>query len=160
MSIRIGYGYDVHQLQEGRKLILGGVHVPFHLGLKGHSDADVLLHSVTDSILGAAALGDIGKHFPDTDPAYKDADSYLLLCDAFALVKKAGYTIGNIDATIIAERPKLQPYIDSMRARIAEACECEIERVSVKATTHEKLGALGELKGIAAHSVSLIEQRS
>jgi len=158
MSFRIGYGYDVHELQEGRKLILGGIHVPFHLGLKGHSDADVLLHSITDAILGAAALGDIGKHFPDTDPAYKDADSYLLLSDAFGLVKSAGYRIGNIDATIIAERPKLQSYIHPMRAKIAEACECEIGRVSVKATTHEKLGPLGELKGIAAHSVSLIEE--
>lgn len=156
MNPRVGIGYDVHALVEGRPLILGGVSIPYEKGLKGHSDADVLLHSITDAILGAAALGDIGKHFPDTDDAYEGADSMKLLSDIYALLRKEGYVIGNIDATIIAEAPKLLTYIDSMRQNIASVLSCDLSQVSVKATTHERLGALGEKKGIAAHSVALI----
>lgn len=156
MNFRIGIGYDVHALVPGRKLKLGGVEIPHNTGLKGHSDADVLLHSIADAVLGAAALGDIGKHFPDTDSEYKDADSLRLLNEVYMLILKLGYSIGNVDATIIAEVPKLQPYIDAMRNNIADALSCDITRVSVKATTNEKLGALGEERGIAVHSVALI----
>lgn len=156
MNMRIGHGYDVHKLVEGRDLIIGGVNIPHHLGLLGHSDADVLLHAISDSLLGALALGDIGKHFPDTDEAYKGADSLVLLACVYELVKAKGYEIGNIDATILAQAPKLAPYIPQMRLNIARALETEIDRVSIKATTEEKLGFTGEEKGIAAHAVCLV----
>lgn len=155
--IRIGHGYDVHRFAEDRKLILGGVTVPCEKGLLGHSDADVLLHAVSDALLGAAALGDIGKHFPDTDPAYEGADSLLLLERCAALLREKGYRVVNIDATVIAQKPKLAPYIDAMRANIARACGVDAAFVSVKATTEEGLGFTGELLGISAHAVCLIE---
>lgn len=156
MNFRVGVGYDIHALVQGRPLILGGVEVPYDLGLKGHSDADVLLHSITDAILGAAALGDIGQHFPDTDEAYKDADSLTLLSKIHSVIKKEGYSIGNIDATIIAEAPKMMTYIDEMRGNISRTLNCKLSQVSVKATTNEKLGALGQHQGIAVHSVALL----
>lgn len=156
MNIKIGTGYDVHVFADGRKLILGGVEIPGARGLKGHSDADVLLHSITDAILGAASLGDIGSHFPDNDPKFKNADSFLLLREVVQLVRGKGFKIGNVDTTIIAEQPKMQPYIFAMRKRIAEALDCDIENVSVKATTNEKLGPVGRMEGIAVHSVALI----
>ena len=156
MNMRIGHGYDVHKLVEGRDLIIGGVNIPHYLGLLGHSDADVLLHAISDSLLGALALGDIGKHFPDTDEAYKGANSLVLLACVYELVKAKGYEIGNIDATILAQAPKLAPYIPQMRLNIARALETEIDRVSIKATTEEKLGFTGEEKGIAAHAVCLV----
>ena len=156
MNIRIGHGYDVHQLTEGRDLIIGGVNIPHHLGLLGHSDADVLLHAISDSLLGALALGDIGKHFPDTDEQYKGADSLELLACVCELVKQKGYGVGNVDATILAQAPKLAPFIPQMRLNIARALEIELECVSVKATTEEKLGFTGEEKGIAAHAVCLV----
>lgn len=156
MSFRIGVGYDVHALVQGRQLILGGVKIPYELGLKGHSDADVLLHSITDAILGAAALGDIGQQFPDTDAAFKDADSLTLLSKIYKIIDKEGYAIGNVDATIIAEAPKMMPYIDEMRENISQTLKCDVSRVSVKATTNEKLGALGRNQGIAVHSVALL----
>lgn len=154
--IRIGHGYDVHRLVEDRKLIIGGVDIPFEKGLLGHSDADVLLHAVSDSLLGAAALGDIGKHFPDTDENFKNADSLILLRKVVEIIKNEGYSIGNIDATILAQRPKLAPYILSMRENIADACNIALDCVSVKATTEEHLGFTGEGLGISAHSVCLI----
>lgn len=156
MDFRIGIGYDVHALTEGRKLILGGIDIPHELGLQGHSDADVLLHSITDALLGAAALGDIGKHFPDTDPEYKDADSLELLRKVLSLIQEMGYDVGNVDATIIAESPKLQSHIEGMRNQIADALQCDLSQISVKATTNEKLGSLGKKQGIAVHSVALI----
>lgn len=156
--IRVGHGYDVHRLTENRKLIIGGVDIPFEKGLLGHSDADVLLHAVSDSLLGAAALGDIGKHFPDTDEKYKGADSLVLLKKVGELLADKGYKIANVDATILAQRPKLAPYIQDMRSNIAEALGLEIDDVSVKATTEEGLGFTGEGLGIAAHSVCLIEK--
>lgn len=156
MNFRIGIGYDIHALVQDRPLILGGVKIPYKLGLKGHSDADVLLHSITDAILGAAALGDIGQHFPDTDATFKDADSLTLLSKINALVNKKGYSIGNVDSTIIAEAPKLMTYIDEMRENISQCINCEFSQVSVKATTNEKLGALGQNQGIAVHSVALL----
>ena len=159
MNIRIGHGYDVHQLTKGRDLIIGGVNIPHHLGLLGHSDADVLLHAISDSLLGALALGDIGKHFPDTDDEYKGADSLELLACVYELVKAKGYEVGNVDATILAEAPKLAPYIPQMRLNIARALEIEIDSVSVKATTEEKLGFTGEEKGIAAHAVCLVYKK-
>ena len=159
MNIRIGHGYDVHQLTEGRDLIIGGVNIPHHLGLLGHSDADVLLHAISDSLLGALALGDIGKHFPDTDDEYKGADSLELLACVYELVKAKGYEVGNVDATILAQTPKLAPYIPQMRLNIARALEIEIDSVSVKATTEEKLGFTGEEKGIAAHAVCLVYKK-
>lgn len=155
--MRIGHGYDVHRLVAGRKLILGGVEIPHETGLLGHSDADVLLHAVMDAMLGALALGDIGKHFPDTDPAYSGADSLALLRHVNALIRQAGYQIGNLDATILAQAPKLAPYIDRMRAQIAAACGVSLQQISVKATTEEKLGFTGEKLGIAAHCVVLLE---
>lgn len=155
--MRIGHGYDVHRLVVGRKLILGGVEIPHETGLLGHSDADVLLHAVMDAMLGALALGDIGKHFPDTDPAYSGADSLALLRHVNALIRQAGYQIGNLDATILAQAPKLAPYIDRMRAQIAAACGVSLQQISVKATTEEKLGFTGEKLGIAAHCVVLLE---
>lgn len=156
MDFRTGIGYDVHALTPGRKLILGGVEIPHESGLKGHSDADVLLHSITDAILGAGALGDIGKHFPDNDPEYKDADSLKLLKKVLLLIQEKGFKVGNVDATIIAESPKMQPHIEEMRNNIAGALQCDLSKVSVKATTNEKLGALGKKQGIAVHSVALI----
>lgn len=151
--IRVGQGFDVHQLAEGRKCIIGGVEIPYEKGLLGHSDADVLLHAISDAILGALGLGDIGKHFPDTDQEYKDADSYVLLVRVWELAKQAGYKLGNVDSTIIAQKPKMAPYIPAMAARIAEALEADISQVNVKATTTEQLGFAGRGEGIAAQTV-------
>ena len=156
MTMRIGHGYDVHRLVEGRKLILGGVEVPHTLGLLGHSDADVLTHAVMDALLGAAALGDIGRHFPDTDPAYAGADSLKLLDHVVELLEKKGYQVGNVDATILAQKPKLAPYIESMRDNLPARMKVEPEQVNVKATTEEKLGFTGAEEGIAAHAVALL----
>ncbi|ABB30308.1 2C-methyl-D-erythritol 2,4-cyclodiphosphate synthase [Geobacter metallireducens RCH3] len=157
--MRIGHGYDVHCLVEGRKLILGGVDVPYERGLLGHSDADVLLHAIADAILGALALGDIGKHFPDTDPQFKGADSRKLLRHVMALAGQKGYVLGNVDATIVAQRPKLAPFIPEMRANLAEDLIAEIDRINVKATTTEQLGFAGRGEGIAAYAVVLMERR-
>lgn len=156
--LRIGHGYDVHAFAENRKCIIGGVHIPCEKGLLGHSDADVLLHAISDSLLGAAALGDIGKHFPDTDPIYEGADSILLLKLVNSLLIKQGYSVVNIDSTVIAQVPKLAPYIDEMRKNIAEALSIDVDFVSVKATTEEKLGFTGRKEGISAHAVCLIEK--
>lgn len=156
-TMRIGHGYDVHRLVEDRKLILGGVEVPYEKGLLGHSDADVLLHAVMDAVLGAAALGDIGQHFPDTDPAYKGADSLALTREVAKIIAAHGYKVGNIDATILCQRPKLAPHIQAMRQNIADAFGLPLDAVSVKATTEEHLGFTGEGLGIAAHAVALIE---
>ena len=155
--IRIGQGYDVHRLTESRKLILGGVDIPYEKGLLGHSDADVLTHAVMDALLGAAALGDIGKLFPDTDEAYRGADSLQLLRRVAAVLKENGYEIGNVDVTVIAQRPKLAPHREQMRENLAEAMGVPISRVSVKATTEEGLGFTGEGLGIAAQAIALIE---
>ena len=155
---RTGHGYDVHKLVEGRDLIIGGVKIPHEKGLLGHSDADVLLHAVMDSLLGAAALGDIGKHFPDTDERFKGANSIRLLEHVAFLIKDMGYKIENIDATVIAQAPKLAPYIETMRYNIADAAGCDIDAVNVKATTEEHLGFTGEKLGISAHSVCLISK--
>ena len=154
--MRIGHGYDVHRFTEGRPLVLGGVTVAHDRGLLGHSDADVLTHAVMDSLLGAAALGDIGLHFPDSDPAYRGISSLTLLSRVGELLAEKGYRVGNIDATVVAEEPKLRPYIDAMREKIAAALGIEPERVSVKATTEEGLGFTGERLGIAAHAVCLL----
>lgn len=156
--IRVGHGYDVHKFAPDRKLILGGVEIPFEKGLLGHSDADVLLHAISDSILGAAALGDIGLLFPDTDEQYKGIDSSLLLRKVCEYVRERGYEIVNIDATILAQRPKLRKYIDDMRAIISASCTVDIECISVKATTEEGLGFTGREEGIAAHAVCLLEK--
>ena len=180
MNMRIGHGYDVHRLVEGRRCIIGGVDIPFELGLDGHSDADVLTHAVMDALLGALALGDIGRHFPDTDPAYKGADSLALLRHVSALIREKGWQVGNIDATVagdlilvaglhldaagaaiatvLAQAPKLAPHIVQMRENLAAAMECDVDRVSVKATTEEKLGFTGAKQGIAAHCVCLLEK--
>ena len=155
---RIGHGYDVHRLIEGRKLIIGGVEIPHDVGLLGHSDADVLLHAIMDSLLGAAALGDIGKLFPDNDNAFKDADSLILLERVGEVISEQGYAVTNIDSTIIAQAPKLAPFIMQMRENIAKALGTNIENISVKATTEEKLGFTGSKEGIAAHAVCLIEK--
>ncbi|MBQ1992320.1 MAG: 2-C-methyl-D-erythritol 2,4-cyclodiphosphate synthase [Clostridia bacterium] len=155
--MRIGHGYDVHRLTENRKLILGGVDIPYEKGLLGHSDADVLLHAISDALLGASALGDIGKHFPDTDPKFKGADSILLLKEVCRLINEKGYRIENIDSTVIAQAPKLKPYIEQMRKNIAEACGISVEQVNVKATTEERLGFTGSGEGISAHAVCLID---
>lgn len=154
--MRIGHGYDVHRLTEGRKLILGGVEIPFELGLLGHSDADVLLHAVSDALLGAAALGDIGRHFPDTDPKYKGADSMKLLERVVELLGEKGFIVNNIDCTVIAQKPKLAPFIVQMKSNIARVCGIESDRVNVKATTEEKLGFTGRLEGISTHAVCTI----
>ncbi len=154
--IRIGHGYDVHKLVEGRKLILGGVDIPHETGLLGHSDADVVVHAVMDAMLGALALGDIGKHFPDTDPVYSGADSIKLLKRVTEIIGEKGYSVGNIDSTIICQAPKLAPHIDTMRKNIAEAIGCDISQVSVKATTEEKLGFTGAKEGISAHAVCVL----
>ena len=156
--MRIGHGYDVHRLVAGRKLILGGVEVPFEKGLDGHSDADVLVHAVMDALLGAAALGDIGKLFPDNDDAYLGADSMELLKKVRDVLRVHGWRLGNLDATVIAQRPKLAPYIDTMRSNIADALETDVSNISVKATTEERLGFTGSGEGIAAHAVCLIER--
>ena len=155
--MRIGQGYDVHKLVQGRKLILGGVEIPHTVGLLGHSDADVLLHAIMDSLLGASALGDIGKLFPDTDERYKGADSLALLKEVVRVLGEKGYKIVNIDSTVIAQSPKLKDYIVKMRENIACACNIDVDRVSVKATTEEYLGFTGRKEGISAHSVCLIE---
>lgn len=154
--MRIGMGYDVHKLVPNRDLILGGVKIPHELGLLGHSDADVLLHSIMDALLGAAALGDIGKHFPDTDPAYKGADSVKLLEHVGRLIREAGYSIENIDATIIAQRPKMRPHIDTMRRNIKEALGIELDQINVKATTEEGLGFTGSEEGISTQAICLL----
>ena len=155
--IRIGHGYDVHKLVEGRKLIVGGVEIPHEKGLLGHSDADVLLHAVSDSLLGAAALGDIGCLFPDNDPKFEGADSLVLLKEVVSVLKNAGYKAVNIDCTLIVQRPKMRPHIDAMRKNIADACGIPFDFVSIKATTEEKLGFTGREEGISAHAVCLIE---
>ena len=156
--MRIGHGYDVHRLVEGRELILGGVKIPFSLGLQGHSDADVLLHAVSDALLGAAGMGDIGRHFPDTDPQYKGADSLMLLKTVGEKIAAAGYRVGNIDVTMIAQKPKLMDYIPTMEQNIAAALCVDASRVNVKATTEEKLGFTGTMEGMACHAVCLLEE--
>ena len=156
--MRIGHGYDVHKLVEGRDLILGGVKIDHSLGLLGHSDADVLLHAVSDALLGAAGLGDIGKHFPDTDPQYKGADSLKLLEIVAQRVQEAGYRVSNIDVTMIAQRPKLRPHIEQMEKNIAAAVGVDVSRINVKATTEEKLGFTGTEEGMACHAVCLLEE--
>lgn len=155
---RFGMGYDVHRLVEGRKLILGGVDVPFEKGLLGHSDADVLLHAISDALLGAAALGDIGRHFPDTDPRYEGADSRKLLAHVRELLTEKGYTIGNVDATIVAQRPKLMSFIPQMVKNVAETLDVDVDQVNIKATTEEKLGFTGSGEGISAYAVAGIEK--
>ena len=155
--MRIGHGYDVHRLVEGRSLILGGVRIPFEKGLDGHSDADVLTHAVMDALLGAAAMGDIGKLFPDTDDRYLGADSIALLREVDRRLTEAGYRLGNLDVTVIAQRPKLAPYINQMRQNLAAALRTELQNVSIKATTEEHLGFTGSGEGIAAHAVCLLE---
>ncbi len=157
--IRIGQGFDIHRLVEGRKLIIGGIEIPYEKGLDGHSDADVLLHAIADACLGALAFGDIGKHFPDTDDAYKDADSKQLLKHVWKLIKKENYKLGNVDCTIMAQRPKMAPYINDMRNVIASLLEADVSQVSVKATTAEKLGFVGREEGIAAQAVVLLHKR-
>ncbi len=158
MKIRVGHGYDVHRLVEGRKLILGGVEIPYEKGLLGHSDADVLAHALSDALLGACALGDIGRHFPDTDPQYKGADSIKLLVHVVELLRQRGYTVGNVDVTVIAQAPKLASFIPSMVSNLAEAMGIQQDCVNIKATTEEKLGFTGAGEGISAHVVALIEK--
>ena len=155
-DIRIGHGYDVHRLVPGRRLVLGGVEIPWDLGLLGHSDADVLLHAVMDALLGAAAMGDIGRHFPDTDPAYAGADSMQLLARVREMLHESGYRVSNVDCTVIAQAPKLLPYLPEMRSRLAVNLGVATDRVNVKATTEEGLGFTGRGEGIAAHAVALI----
>jgi 2-C-methyl-D-erythritol 2,4-cyclodiphosphate synthase len=157
-SLRIGIGYDVHSLQTGRKLVLGGVHIPFDRGLLGHSDADVLLHAICDALLGAAALGDIGQHFPNTDPAYKNIESLLLLNQVNLRLAEAGYRVKNIDSTIIAQEPRLSPYLEAMKNNIASQLGISPNRVNVKATTSEKLGFEGRGEGISAQAIALIDE--
>lgn len=156
MKFRVGHGYDVHKLVEDRKLIIGGVEIPHYKGLLGHSDADVLAHAICDALLGAAALGDIGKHFPDNDDRYKDIDSLVLLEKVCELIRNKGYDISNVDSTILAQAPKLRPYIDEMRSKLAKAMKLDIDELSVKATTEERLGFTGREEGIAAHAVVLL----
>jgi len=156
--IRIGQGFDVHQLVEGRPCIIGGITIPYEKGLLGHSDADVLLHAISDAILGALGLGDIGKHFPDTDQQFKDADSVKLLEEIWVMAKEAGYTLGNLDCTIIAQKPKMLPYIPQMQERIAQVLEADVSKINVKATTTEQLGFTGRGEGIAAQSVVCLIQ--
>ena len=155
--MRIGHGYDVHRFWENRKLILGGVEIPFEMGLAGHSDADVLIHAVCDALLGAAALGDIGKHFPDNDNSFKDIDSRILLRNVVKLLNEKGYKIGNIDATVIAQKPKLASFIEDMRLNIADDCGIDKNNINVKATTEEGLGFTGRIEGISTHAVCIIE---
>lgn len=156
MKFRVGHGYDVHKLVEDRKLIIGGVEIPHSKGLLGHSDADVLAHAICDALLGAAALGDIGKHFPDNNDRYKDVDSLVLLEKVCELIRNKGYEISNVDSTILAQAPKLRPYIDEMRSKLAKAMKLDIDELSVKATTEERLGFTGREEGIAAHAVVLL----
>lgn len=156
MKYRIGNGYDVHTFAEGRKLIIGGIEIPHDKGLVGHSDADVLLHSITDALLGAVALGDLGKHFPDTDKKYKDANSKILLKESYKLVKEKGYKLGNVDAVVVIEKPKLSPFIQKIRESIASILESNVDQISVKATTNEKLGFIGREEGIAAFATVLV----
>ena len=156
--LRIGHGYDVHRFAQGRKLILGGEEIPFEKGLLGHSDADVLVHAVADSLLGAASLGDIGLLFPDTDPRYHNADSLKLLYEVAVLLRREGFAIQNIDATILAQRPRMRPYIAAMCGNLARTLEIPVDRISVKATTEEGLGFTGREEGIAAHAICLVEQ--
>lgn len=156
--MRIGHGYDVHRFAENRKLFIGGVEIPYSLGLDGHSDADVLIHAICDSLLGAAALGDIGKFFPDSDSSFKNIDSKILLRKTVDFLKDKGYKIVNIDATVIAQAPKLRYYIDNMREILSEICDIDIDALNIKATTEERLGFTGRLEGISAHSVCLIEK--
>jgi 2-C-methyl-D-erythritol 2,4-cyclodiphosphate synthase len=158
MPIRIGHGYDVHRLVEGRKLMLGGVTIPFARGLDGHSDADVLLHALCDALLGSLSLGDLGIHFPDTDPRYKDSDSVELLKRVTSMVKEKGFRLGNIDATIVAEQPKISGYIDQMKDTIAHTTGIDRDQISIKATTTEGLGFVGRGEGIAVHAVVLVER--
>lgn len=158
--MRIGHGYDVHKLVEGRRCIIGGVDIPYEKGLLGHSDADVLLHAVADALLGAAALGDIGKLFPDTDDSFKGADSMMLLREVVARLESLGYIVGNIDCTIIAQKPKMRPHIDNMRQNIASACGVSIDAINVKATTEEGLGFTGSGEGVSAHAVALIDKKN
>lgn len=153
---RIGQGFDVHQFEEGRPCIIGGITIPYKYGLIGHSDADVLLHTITDACLGAIGEGDIGRHFPDTDPAFKDADSKKLLQDVWQMVEEKGYKLGNMDCTVIAQEPKLSPYMDKIRQNIAQILDCKMEQINVKATTTEKLGFTGRKEGIAAQAVALL----
>ncbi|BCI60115.1 2-C-methyl-D-erythritol 2,4-cyclodiphosphate synthase [Solibaculum mannosilyticum] len=155
--MRIGHGYDVHRLVEGRPLIVGGVEIPYEKGLLGHSDADVLLHAIADALLGSVGLGDIGLHFPDTDARFKDADSSLLLEHVVQLLRERKYRVGNIDATIVAQRPKMRPYIQQMRDNVAKICGVEADQVNIKATTEEGLGFTGRGEAIAAHAVCLVE---
>ncbi|MBQ3013887.1 MAG: 2-C-methyl-D-erythritol 2,4-cyclodiphosphate synthase [Clostridia bacterium] len=155
-NLRIGHGYDVHRLVPDRSLVIGGVTIPYEKGLLGHSDADVLLHAICDSLLGALALGDIGKHFPDSDPAYKNIDSRILLSHTAALIREKGWQIGNIDATVVAQAPRLSPYVLKMRETVASALDMELDAISIKATTEEHLGFTGEGLGIAAHAVCLL----
>ncbi len=157
-NFRIGFGYDVHQFVDDRKLFLGGIEIPHDKGLKGHSDADALLHAIIDALLGALALGDIGTHFPDTDPKYKDIDSKKLLAESHELIKKKGYEVGNIDSTVVLEMPKLKPHIPDMQMSIAKILEIELDQVSVKATTSEKMGFVGEKKGIKVYASVLIQK--
>ena len=157
-KMRVGIGYDVHRLIENRRLILGGVEIPYHLGLLGHSDADVLTHAIIDAILGAAALGDIGTHFPDTDVRYKGMDSFVFLRDTVSKVTECGYRIENIDSTVIAQRPKLAPYISKMRQRLAKTLEIAVGQLNVKATTAEELGVVGEGKAIVAHAIAALSE--
>jgi len=157
--LRIGQGFDVHALAEGRPCIIGGVNIPYERGLIGHSDADVLLHAISDAILGALGLGDIGRHYPDTDPAFKDADSMVLLQDVWSKAVERGYTMGNLDATIIAQAPRMAPYIPQMEEKIARALGCEVERLNIKASTSEKLGFTGRGEGIAALAVVCLTKR-
>ena len=156
--MRVGIGYDVHRLAPNRRLILGGVEIPYHLGLLGHSDADVLTHAIVDAILGAAALGDIGTHFPDTDDRYKGMDSLIFLSDVAAKVKQCGYQIENVDSTIIAQSPKLAPYISEIRAKLAKTLEIDVVQINVKATTAEELGVVGEGKAIVAHAIACLSR--
>ena len=156
--IRIGQGFDVHPFAENRKLVIGGVTLPFEKGLVGHSDADVLLHAITDALLGAAGLGDIGHLFPDTDPKFKDADSILLLIEAVEKVQELDYTVVNIDCTILAEAPKMKPYLEEMKKNITKACKLEMDQINLKATTMEKMGFIGREEGLGAIAVALIEK--
>ena len=157
MGFRIGQGFDVHALVPGRRLVLGGVEIPFERGLLGHSDADVLAHAITDALLGAAGLGDIGRHFPDTDSRFAGADSLMLLAEATRRVREEGYSVGNVDATIVAQAPRMAPYIGEMNSRLARAIGVEVGRVNVKARTTERLGFEGRSEGISAHAIALLE---
>ncbi len=157
MSFRVGQGYDIHRLVPGRALILGGVKIDYEMGLLGHSDADALLHAITDALLGAAGLGDIGRHFPDTDPAYKDADSRVLLSEAVSLVVKAGWAIVNVDATVIAQAPKLAPHMDRIRESVAQAIGIDLQRVNIKAKTNEGCDAVGQKQAIEVQAIALLE---